>query len=87
MLRFDGDLIVAVGPNLSCQGREEIDATGQDRCPRLASMSTPIMTARRQTGIRKWPPSSLALPACTTVVMGNCGVGFAPARCRTSMTG
>ena len=41
------------------------------------SIFTPTMMARRP-GIRKW--RHRAGTGWTTVVMGNCGVGFAPAK-------
>jgi N-acyl-D-amino-acid deacylase len=79
---IDGGLVSIVG-TVEQQGREEIDATGKIVTPALW-MFTPIMTARRH-GMPKWRPSSWH--GVTTVVMGNCGVGFAPAKPRTGMRG
>ncbi|MBO9710965.1 MAG: amidohydrolase family protein [Caulobacter sp.] len=70
-----GDLIVAVGPNLA-PGREEIDATGRLVTPGFVDIHT------HYDGQATWDhamtPSSGH--GVTTVVMGNCGVGFAPCK-------
>ncbi|MGB5077449.1 MAG: D-aminoacylase, partial [Sphingorhabdus sp.] len=72
---IDGGLITAVG-HISTQGREEIDATGRIVAPGFVDIHT------HYDGQATWDsemgPSSWH--GVTTVVMGNCGVGFAPAR-------
>ncbi len=72
---IDGGLITAVG-NLTVQGREEIDATGKIVTPGFVDIHT------HYDGQATWDaemgPSSWH--GVTTVVMGNCGVGFAPAK-------
>ena len=70
-----GDRIVAVGTDLG-PAREEIDATGKIVTPGFVDIHThydaqvtwdPMLTPSSWHGV-------------TTVVMGSCGVGFAPAR-------
>jgi N-acyl-D-aspartate/D-glutamate deacylase len=78
---FDGDVaidagvIVAVGTVPGC-GREEIDATGCIVTPGFVDIHThydgQVMWENRLS-----PSSGHGV---TTVVMGNCGVGFAPCR-------
>ena len=72
---IDGGLISAVGANLA-KGREEIDATGKIVTPGFVDIHT------HYDGQATWDaemgPSSWH--GVTTVVMGNCGVGFAPAK-------
>ena len=71
----DGGVITAVG-HISAQGREEIDATGKIVAPGFVDIHT------HYDGQATWDsemgPSSWH--GVTTVVMGNCGVGFAPAK-------
>ena len=71
----DGGVIMAVG-HISAQGREEIDATGKIVAPGFVDIHT------HYDGQATWDsemnPSSWH--GVTTVVMGNCGVGFAPAK-------
>jgi N-acyl-D-aspartate/D-glutamate deacylase len=71
----DGGIITAVG-HISAQGREEIDATGKIVAPGFVDIHT------HYDGQATWDsemgPSSWH--GVTTVVMGNCGVGFAPAK-------
>ncbi len=72
---IDGDRIVAVGTNLG-PGREEIDATGKVVTPGFVDIHTHY--DGQATWDAEMAPSSWH--GVTTVVMGNCGVGFAPAR-------
>lgn len=71
---IDGDRIVAVGKAVG-RGTREIDARGLLVTPGFVDFHT------HYDGQVSWDsfltPSSLH--GCTTVVMGNCGVGFAPA--------
>ncbi|HEX2485353.1 MAG TPA: amidohydrolase family protein [Myxococcota bacterium] len=72
---IDGGRIRTVGA-VSERGREEIDARGRLVTPGFVDVHTHF------DGQVTWDP--LLTPSCwhgvTTVVMGNCGVGFAPAR-------
>ncbi len=71
----DGGRIRAVGAGLSA-GREEIDARGKLVTPGFVDVHT------HYDGQATW--DRLLTPSCwhgvTTLVMGNCGVGFAPVR-------
>ena len=71
----DGGIITAVG-QISASGREEIDASGKIVAPGFVDIHT------HYDGQATWDsemgPSSWH--GVTTVVMGNCGVGFAPAK-------
>jgi N-acyl-D-amino-acid deacylase len=69
-----GDRIVAVG-NLDEPGREEIDAAGRVVAPGFVDIHTHY--DGQATWDQEMAPS--AWHGVTTVVMGNCGVGFAPA--------
>ncbi len=71
----DGGLISAVGKNLP-RGREEIDATGKIVAPGWVDIHTHY--DGQATWDQEMAPSSWH--GVTTVVMGNCGVGFAPAK-------
>ena len=71
----DGDRIVAVGDTLGA-GRTEIDATGKIVTPGFVDIHTHY--DGQATWDQEMAPSSWH--GVTTVVMGNCGVGFAPAR-------
>jgi N-acyl-D-amino-acid deacylase len=71
----NGDRIVAVGDNLG-PGRAEIDATGKIVTPGFVDIHTHY--DGQATWDQEMAPSSWH--GVTTVVMGNCGVGFAPAR-------
>ncbi|MGI9360476.1 MAG: N-acyl-D-amino-acid deacylase family protein [Parasphingorhabdus sp.] len=74
-IAIDGDRVSQVG-SVTAQGREEIDATGKVVTPGFVDIHT------HYDGQATWDdemaPSSWH--GITTVVMGNCGVGFAPAR-------
>ena len=72
---IDGDRVSLVG-TVTAQGRDEIDASGKFVTPGFVDVHT------HYDGQATWDdemaPSSWH--GITTVVMGNCGVGFAPAR-------
>jgi N-acyl-D-amino-acid deacylase len=72
---IDGALISAVG-TISARGREEIDATGKIVAPGFVDIHTHY--DGQATWDAEMAPSSWH--GVTTVVMGNCGVGFAPAK-------
>lgn len=74
-IAIDGDRIVAVGENLG-KGREEIDAAGRIVTPGFVDVHTHY--DGQATWDQEMAPSSWH--GVTTVVMGNCGVGFAPAK-------
>ncbi|MED5315494.1 MAG: amidohydrolase family protein, partial [Pseudomonadota bacterium] len=69
-----GDRIVAMG-NLAVAAAEEIDATGRVVTPVFVDIHTHY--DGQATWDQEMAPSSWH--GVTTVVMGNCGVGFAPA--------
>ena len=71
----DGGLITLVG-KVDAQGREEIDATGLIVTPGFVDVHT------HYDGQATWDPEMApsSWHGVTTVIMGNCGVGFAPAR-------
>jgi N-acyl-D-amino-acid deacylase len=71
----DGGLISAVG-TVEAQGREEIDAAGKIVAPGWVDIHTHY--DGQATWDQEMAPSSWH--GVTTVVMGNCGVGFAPAK-------
>jgi N-acyl-D-amino-acid deacylase len=71
---IDGDTIVAVGANLPA-GKTEIDARGKIVTPGFVDIHTHY--DGQATWDAEMAPSSWH--GVTTVVMGNCGVGFAPA--------
>ena len=72
---IDGDLITAVG-EVPGKGHREIDADGAIVTPGWVDIHT------HYDGQATWDPemSPSGWHGVTTVVMGNCGVGFAPAR-------
>jgi N-acyl-D-amino-acid deacylase len=71
----DSGLITAIG-HISTQGCEEIDATGKVVTPGFVDIHTHY--DGQATWDSEMAPSSWH--GVTTVVMGNCGVGFAPAK-------
>jgi N-acyl-D-aspartate/D-glutamate deacylase len=72
---IDSGTIAEVG-SVTARGREEIDARGKLVTPGFVDIHT------HYDGQATWDP--LLTPSCwhgvTTLVMGNCGVGFAPVR-------
>ncbi len=72
---IDGGLITAIG-HISTHGREEIDASGKIVAPGFVDIHTHY--DGQATWDSEMAPSSWH--GVTTVVMGNCGVGFAPAK-------
>ena len=74
-LAINGDSIAAIGPNLPV-GKEEIDASGKIVTPGFVDIHT------HYDGQATWDPEMApsSWHGVTTVVMGNCGVGFAPAK-------
>ncbi len=72
---IDGGRITAVG-TITAEGREEIDATGLHVTPGFVDIHTHY--DGQATWDSEMAPSSWH--GVTTVVMGNCGVGFAPAK-------
>ncbi len=71
----DGGLITLVG-KVDAKGREEIDASGLIVTPGFVDVHTHY--DGQATWDAEMAPSSWH--GVTTVIMGNCGVGFAPAR-------
>jgi N-acyl-D-amino-acid deacylase len=71
---IDGDRIVHVG-SVDSRGRREVDADGLVVTPGFVDIHT------HYDGQATWDPevSPSSWHGVTTVVMGNCGVGFAPA--------
>ncbi len=74
-LAIDGGLISAIG-TVTAKGREEIDASGKIVAPGWVDIHTHY--DGQATWDQEMAPSSWH--GVTTVVMGNCGVGFAPAK-------
>ena len=74
-IAINGGLITAVG-SFPEQGREEIDACGKIVTPGFVDIHT------HYDGQATWDPEMApsSWHGVTTVVMGNCGVGFAPAK-------
>ena len=74
-IAIDGDCIVQVG-TVTATGREEIDAAGLMVTPGWVDIHTHY-DGQMTWDARMTPSSTLG---ATTIVAGNCGVGFAPAR-------
>jgi len=74
-IAVDGGLITAIGPDIG-KGKEEIDAAGKIVAPGWVDIHTHY--DGQATWDQEMAPSSWH--GVTTVVMGNCGVGFAPAK-------
>lgn len=72
---IDGGIITAIGPSLP-KGKEEIDAAGKIVSPGWVDIHTHY--DGQATWDQEMAPSSWH--GVTTIVMGNCGVGFAPAK-------
>ncbi|TVR27334.1 MAG: amidohydrolase [Ilumatobacter sp.] len=72
----DGDRIVAVEPSLTGTARREIDAAGRIVTPGFVDIHTHLDAQLA------WDPigTSSCWHGVTSVVMGNCGVTFAPCR-------
>ncbi len=72
---IDGDRIVAVGRDVGA-GRREVDARGRIVTPGFVDTHT------HYDAQVSWDPylTPSSWHGCTTVIMGNCGVGFAPVR-------
>ncbi len=74
-IAIDGGIISAIG-NVSGDAREEIDASGKFVTPGFVDIHTHY--DGQATWDQEMAPSSWH--GVTTVIMGNCGVGFAPAK-------
>jgi N-acyl-D-aspartate/D-glutamate deacylase len=74
-IAVDGDRVTAVGPDIGA-GQREIDATGLLVTPGWVDVHT------HYDGQVTWDPylTPSGWNGVTTLVMGNCGVGFAPVR-------
>jgi N-acyl-D-aspartate/D-glutamate deacylase len=74
-LAIDGGTVTQIG-RVDGEGREEIDATGQLVTPGFVDVHT------HYDGQVTWDPhlTPSTWHGVTTIVMGNCGVGFAPAK-------
>ena len=73
-IAIDGDRVAEVGTDVG-RGRREIDADGRVVTPGFVDIHT------HYDGQATWDPeiSPSSWHGVTTIVMGNCGVGFAPA--------
>ncbi len=74
-IAIDGSLITAIGADVG-KGKEEIDVSGKIVAPGWVDIHTHY--DGQATWDQEMAPSSWH--GVTTVVMGNCGVGFAPAK-------
>lgn len=72
---IDGDRVAAVGRDVG-RGRREVDARGKLVTPGFVDMHT------HYDAQVSWDPylTPSSWHGCTTVIMGNCGVGFAPVK-------
>ena len=70
-----GEIITAVAPRIDGSGRREIDADGLVVTPGFVDIHTHF------DGQATWDPvlAPSSIHGVTSIVMGNCGVGFAPA--------
>lgn len=73
---ISGALITLIEPDITASADQEIDATGQLVTPGFVDVHTHY-DGQATWDTRLSPSSQLG---ATTVVMGNCGVGFAPCR-------
>src|SRR4029450_13660678 len=73
-IAVDGNRIIAVGSDVA-PGRREIDADGRLVTPGFVDIHTTY--DGQATSAHALSPARRA--GVTTIVMGNCGVGFAPA--------
>ncbi len=74
-IAIDGDRITAVGKDVGT-GRRELDARGLIVTPGFVDMHT------HYDAQVSWDPfmTPSSWHGCTTVIMGNCGIGFAPVK-------
>ena len=83
-IAVDGDRITAIGAGRRRRHAREIDADGRLVTPGFVDIHT------HYDGQATWDPDDQPLVSwhgVTTIVMGNCGVGFAPAAPTKRATG